>query len=153
VSDERSKYEFEVLRAVEEVAADVVESGRAELGPRDEWGPGVYALRPTNPDACPVVVQVDFEEQVTLYFGRHATVMELYDKDMSKLLEGVRKYVKAALEGRYEERVRLRRSDESELGKAKGVFRFDDRDHKIAYSDFRTLGGRGPWEHIRYGPY
>jgi hypothetical protein len=153
VPDERPEYEVEVLRVVEDVAAQALRSGRAELGPRSEWGSAVYALRPTGPDACPIVVQVDFEEQVTLYFGRYGTVMELYDKNTSKLLESVRKYITAALDGRYEERVRQRRSNETQLGKAKGIFRFDDRDHKITYSDFGTFGDRRPWEHIRYSPY
>ncbi len=49
----------------------------------------VYKLEPSRPDAAPVTAQVDYGRQVTLYFGRHGTLCELWDGDEPALIDAV----------------------------------------------------------------
>jgi 3'-phosphoadenosine 5'-phosphosulfate sulfotransferase len=139
----------DIRRAVEEVAVDALREGRARLR-LVEWG---VELAPESPSACPVSLEIQSEEEVSLYVGRYGTTVDIYDPDPGSLLATLKEYVAAIIEGRYEEEVRLAETQENVLGKARGVFHLDRGDQEHRYSHVPSLGRRGPWQRLTYGAY
>lgn len=137
---------------ITDIAGPLVAAGEATLdveasdGPR----PTVIELRPANPAASPIAVQVDWEGQVTLYLGRHRTVCELVDRNRARLLETIRGFLEAVLAGRYREHVRLK---DGRVAFARGRLLVGDRTHQIRYSDFSTFGRGSPLQELTYEPY
>jgi hypothetical protein len=146
------EHEEEFVSMIRDVAGDVLASGRAsmEVEPSEGPRPTMCELRPRNPNACPVTVQLDFAQQVTLYFGRFGTICELYNNNRTRLLDEVRRFLEAVLAGKYKERVRLK---DGELGRAKARLEAGDEVHKISYSRVGTLFRRSPWQELTYEPY
>jgi hypothetical protein len=107
-------------------------------------------LRPVNEAACPFVVQIDSEEQLTLYLGRYGTVCEIYTDQRLELLDWLGEYLRAAVAGRYRESVRLAAG---ELAKARGVLATESGQVQIFSSSVRTVGRRGPWQTLSYDAY
>ena len=71
-----------------------------------ELGEGGGSLRPGRPGACAVAVYVQSDNEVSLFptapgTGRTPT-LDIYDKDRAALVQEVREYVRAFLEGRVE---------------------------------------------------
>jgi hypothetical protein len=144
--------EEEFVSMIRHVAGEVLASGRASLDvePSDGPRPTLCELRPRNANACPVTVQLDFAEQVTLYFGRFGTICELYDGDRTRLLEDVGRFLEGVLAGKYRERVRLK---DDELGRAKARLETSAGIVRFSYSRVGTIFRRGPWRELTYEPY
>ena len=146
-------HERAVLQALEAAAADVTAAGLAAIdvdGCDDGWP--TFNLIPAEPAAAPLRVQVDHEQQLTLYPGGSGMVYEEWSKKPEELLRAVRDAARAVIEGRYSEEVRW--GNDGSLGKGRGWFA--ERDHKprrISYSNFETFGDRGPWQRREYVPY
>jgi hypothetical protein len=140
----------DVYRVVEEVAAAALRGGRASLR-LDEHG---VTLQPHDASASPVGLTVQSDEEVSLFVGHYGTTVDIYDRDPSSLLETLKEFVAAIIDGRYEEEVRLAKESRGRiLGKARGVFHLGPRDHEITYSYVPSLGRREPWQRLTYSPY
>jgi hypothetical protein len=141
-----------VTDALNRATRGAVEDGRATITVSPERGemPAVVSLVPTIEDAAPVDVQVDDDNQATLYLGRHGTVCELWDNEPDELLEAIETYVRAVASGHYEETVHL---IDGELLKARGKLLVEGRLTRISYSDLTVGRGRRTKEKLVYGPY
>jgi hypothetical protein len=127
-----------------------VDAGSAVL----ELGEGGGSLRPSRPGACAVAVYVQSDSEVSLFptvpgTDRTPTV-DIYDKHRAALVQEVREYVRAFLEGRVE--LTLRK------GSSNGRVRVSLPDGRANTHHYNVvLGffvGRGPgWDTFRPAPY
>ena len=148
------------VRLVAEIVDDVLgacfRGERATLevegvGPNGETS---FTIRPTRQDACPVVLHCDIPGEVEFFMGRYSLAGHIWEsKNPPKFERELREYLTAIVEGRYEEKVRLLREDESRAGKGKGTFHPPTGPATFSYSNLSTLGGRGPWQRVEYAPY
>jgi hypothetical protein len=77
-----------------------------EEGSRDpEGAPTIIYLRPANPMAATLGVQLDHDAQITFYVGRHGTVVEEFNRNRDELLGAVRSFVLLVISGNYREYV------------------------------------------------
>lgn len=146
---------FEALdRAIREMlAAEVapyVESGDAAL---DMTG-DTYTLRPRRSDACAVSIYVQQESEISLWpkapGTNRAPTIDLYDKDLHRLVGAVRAYLRAILAGQLELTLRT--------GSSSGRCRFSLDDGTVQTHLYNILFGfqvgRGSgWETFRPEPY
>jgi hypothetical protein len=143
-----------VIKAVQatlvEEAQPWVDAGSAVL----ELGEGGGSLRPGRPGACAVSLSVQSDNEVSFFPTAPGTdrtpTLDIYDKDRAALVQEVRAYVRAFLEGRVE--LTLRKGSSS--GRVR-VSLPDGRARTHLYNVLLGfLVGRGPgWETFRPAPY
>jgi hypothetical protein len=141
-----------VADAVTRAAGGAVQDGRATITVSPERGevPPVVSLVPAGEKAAPVAVQLDDQNQATLYLGRYGTVCELWETEPDELVEAIEVYVGAIVSGQYEETVHL---IDGELLKARGKVLVNGRLTRIWHSDLTAGRGRRTKEKLVYDPY
>jgi hypothetical protein len=146
-------HERAVLDVVRAVTDPLVAAGAATLDVEisDHQGaaspPSAFKVRPTAPDACPIIVQVDHVRQLSLFMGG-PTWSETWHADREDYLRWVREAVEAVVDGRYEEWVH------ADGRRAKGIFHLRDGPEPFYNNVIRTWAVGGPrWRHHRYAPY
>lgn len=107
----RDEFRDEVLSLIRDVVRQAGVETRTtvdmdEGSPSPDGAPTIIYLRPANPKAAELGIQLDHEAQVTFYVGRHATVAEEFNRDRAELLDAIRSYVLLAISGNYHEYVR-----------------------------------------------
>lgn len=144
-------HEAETVERVMSVVRPLVEQGLATVQvvrPDDEspFGvpPPLVEVRPASPTACPITVQIDHSQQVSLFMGE-PTWCETWHADRADYLDWIESAVQAVVDGRYEEWVK------PETRQAKGLFHFPDGPHSFTDGLFRdnTTG----FEHRVYTSY
>jgi hypothetical protein len=148
------RHDEEVLQVVREVAADALESRAAALVVNEESSGGgtlvTFRLTPQNSSACAVVVQPDYDAQISLFLGPDETTatLELWDEDRGALIETLRELLSAVVEGRYEQKVKVTGRKNRRLS-VKGMFALEDgpREHSYSGGTAADLGDK-KW-HLR----
>ena len=93
--------------------------------------PPFIEVWPTSPTACPITVQIDHWQQVSLFMGE-PTWCETWHDDRADYLAWIMSAVRAVVDGRYEEWVK------PETRQAKGVFHLPDGPHAFTDNLFRA---------------
>jgi hypothetical protein len=148
------RHDEEVLHVVREVVAGALESGDAALVVNEEPSGGetlvTFWLTPQNPSACAVVIQPDYDAQISLFLGPDETTatLELWDEDRGGLIETLRELLTAVVEGRYEQEVKVTGRKNRRLN-VKGVFALENgqREHSYSGATSADLGDK-KW-HLR----
>ena len=147
--DPFARHEREIMESVERVARNAIDSSAATLTtkPADGPAPAIFELQPENRGACPVKVQADSVQQISLFIGPHSTWWETWLDDRAALRGWVEETVRGIIDGRYEEWVWP-----GEFRQAKGVLHLPRGDRAIYNNMIRSSPGID-WEHLAYEPY
>lgn len=143
-----------VETAIREVLGDLLQRGRATLTTglvaTDPRYRGIrFALRPTDPAACPVDIDVDglADEYIWIFLGRSHATMELYPK-MPEKISTLRSALGAVVAGRYDEIMNG--------GQVRGRFLTEEGPMFVSTNTlikWRPESLPEGWQHITYAPY
>lgn len=149
--------DHEVVNLIADIAREPLAENRASLSAsRVPVGGNNHLdsvqLDPTNLHACPVSLAVLSESQVNLFLGpsRRSATLEIWEDERSAAMSCLRELVTAVVDGRYEQRVKVR----GRRLRIKGVFHLPGRELKHSYSGptDEPNTSRG-WTVLSYEPF
>ena len=147
-------HEEVVGRIAEDIVGPLVQEGRARLEVVKEPHGAFVTIEPARADACPVSIYCESVGEVNLDIGRYSLTTHIWEsKDPVEFERRLVDYLTAIVEGRYEEKVRLRLDDETQAGKGRGTLHLSSGPQRFTYSHFPSFGRRSGWRRVDYAPY
>jgi hypothetical protein len=143
-----------VVRIAEEVIGPLVQEGRARLEVGKERYGAVVTIEPARADACPVSIYCESVGEINLDIGRYSLTTHIWEsRDPVEFERRLVEYLTAIVEGRYEEKVRLRLDDETQAGKGRGTLHLSSGPQRFTYSYCPSFGRRSGWRRVEYEAY